>query len=212
MTLTPMNRTSLPRPPRRVGSPSHGLSAARQTSVAVDVRRLKLDPNANEWSLLTSTATGKWLFFDGLPSPDPNAKEWSLLTSTATIDRSSFNGLLIRAALLLLIPLFLSCGNPAGSVPNPSVDSQVVSLGQIEVSARLVEIPDGAVFQRDLYDYATILKYEVVTVHRGALGKSAPFYVAHYNPWKARAEAADPRARAGRHASTCLIRTSPMAS
>ncbi len=40
--------------------------ADRQESVAVDVRRLKLGPNAKERSLLTSTAPRKWLLLDGL--------------------------------------------------------------------------------------------------------------------------------------------------
>jgi hypothetical protein len=64
-------------------------------------------------------------------------------------------------------------------------------LGSVEVRARLVEIPDGAIFERDLYDYAGILKYEVVHVYRGALEKGSTIYVGHYNPWKPRAVAAD---------------------
>src|SRR5690349_6683765 len=50
-------------------------------------------------------------------------------------------------------------------------DQQVKSLGSDEVTARLVEIPEGAIFERDLYHYAAILKYEVVAVHRGAVEK-----------------------------------------
>ena len=72
-------------------------------------------------------------------------------------------------------------------------DAQVKSLGTVEVTARLVEVPEGAVFYRELYNYATILKYEVVSVHRGTLQKGAVIYVGHYNPWKARTEAADKR-------------------
>ena len=68
-------------------------------------------------------------------------------------------------------------------------------MGSVEVTARLVEIPDGAIFQRELYDYATILKYEVVSVHRGAVEKGATIYVGHYDPWKPRAEAADKRVK-----------------
>ncbi len=54
-------------------------------------------------------------------------------------------------------------------------------------------MPEGAVFQRDLYDYATILKYEVVAVHRGPVAVGATIFVGHYDPWKPRAEAADKR-------------------
>ena len=41
--------------------------------------------------------------------------------------------------------------------------------GTIEVTARLVEIPEGAIFERELYDYATVLKYQVSQVHRGTV-------------------------------------------
>ena len=70
------------------------------------------------------------------------------------------------------------------------IDDKVTKLGSIEVTAKLVEVPDGAIFKRDLYDYATLLKYEVLEVHRGTLDKKTIF-VSHYNPIKPRAEAAD---------------------
>lgn len=74
-------------------------------------------------------------------------------------------------------------------------DAQVTSLGTAEVTARLTEVPEGAIFQRELYDYATVLRYEVVSAHRGGLERGAMIFVAHYNPWKPRAEAADARAK-----------------
>jgi hypothetical protein len=76
----------------------------------------------------------------------------------------------------------------AASVPE---DPELKSLGTVEVTARLVEIPEGAIFERDLYHYAGILKYEVVDVYRGKLDKGAIIYVGHYDPWKPRSEAAD---------------------
>ncbi len=88
-----------------------------------------------------------------------------------------------------------ACDRRSGAGSNAGEDVQVKSAGTVEVTARLVEIPDGAIFQRDLYDYATILKYEVVAVHRGAVAPGATIYVGHYNPWKPRAEAADNRAK-----------------
>lgn len=72
--------------------------------------------------------------------------------------------------------------------------SRVGELGTVEVTARLVEVPAGAVFKRDLYDYATVLKYEVETVHRGELAERT-IYVAHYNPTKPRSAAADERVK-----------------
>jgi len=64
--------------------------------------------------------------------------------------------------------------------------------GSIEVTAKLVEIPDGAIFDRPLYNYATVLKYQVLTVRRGNV-KGETIYVGHYNPAKPRSEVADKR-------------------
>jgi hypothetical protein len=72
-------------------------------------------------------------------------------------------------------------------------DPHLTTNGTVEVTARLEEIPDGAIFKRNLYDYATILKYRVLKVHRGEV-KGDTLYVGQYNPWKPRAEAADKRA------------------
>jgi hypothetical protein len=71
-------------------------------------------------------------------------------------------------------------------------DISLATKGSIEVSAQLVEIPDGAIFKRDLYDYATVLKYRVLKVHRGKVDGDT-IYVGHYNPFKPRSEAADRR-------------------
>ena len=62
------------------------------------------------------------------------------------------------------------------------------------MTARLVEIPAGAIFKKDLYNYTTILKYEVLHVHRGEV-KGDTIYVGHYNPWLPRGEAADKRVK-----------------
>jgi hypothetical protein len=97
--------------------------------------------------------------------------------------------------MLLAALALTSCNKPPGASSNAGDDSQSKILGTVEVTARLVEIPEGAIFQRDLYDYATILKYEIVAVQRGALEQGATIYVGHYNPWKPRAEAADKRAK-----------------
>ena len=98
-----------------------------------------------------------------------------------------------RALLFTLTLLVAGCQNNSQSAGNGGEDGQVKSLGTVEVTARLVEIPEGAIFQRDLYDYAAILKYEIVAVHRGAVEKGATIYVGHYDPWKPRGESADKR-------------------
>lgn len=89
-----------------------------------------------------------------------------------------------------------SCGpsDHSASTAGATADPHFATNGVLEVTARLVEIPEGAIFQRELYDYATVLKYEVVAVQRGAAAPGATLLVGHYNPWKPRAEAADPRA------------------
>src|SRR5499433_1822755 len=97
--------------------------------------------------------------------------------------------------LLFAAVALSACNKRYGATSSSGEDSQVKSLGTIEVTARLVEVPEGAIFQRDLYDYATILKYEVVSVHRGVIENGATIYVGQYNPWKPRAEAADKRAK-----------------
>ncbi|HYG34213.1 MAG TPA: hypothetical protein VEC99_05490 [Clostridia bacterium] len=103
-------------------------------------------------------------------------------------------GLVSLAVLLVLSLLAMSCG-PSGSAPvASSKDSPVATNGTVEVTAKLVEIPEGAIFKRDLYDYATVLKYSVVKVHRGEV-KADTIYVGHYDPWKARGEAVDGRVK-----------------
>src|SRR5262249_46878698 len=96
--------------------------------------------------------------------------------------------ILIASSLLVA-----GCGTgprPAGA-GDAGEDEKVKSLGTVEVTARLVEVPDGAIFERDLYHYAAILKYEVVAVHRRPVEKGATIYGGHYGPWKPRSEAAD---------------------
>ncbi len=88
-----------------------------------------------------------------------------------------------RFILLAAFAIFTSCGRSSSTSSTVANDPNVTTRGTIEVTARLAEIPEGAIFKRDLYNYATILKYEVLRVHRGALD-SKIIYVGHYNPWK----------------------------
>jgi len=96
-------------------------------------------------------------------------------------------------SLLLALGLMpLACARRSGGTASPSPDPELAKRGSIEVTARLVEIPDGAIFQRPLYNYATVLKYQVIEVHRGNV-KGPTIYVGHYNPFKPRSEASDRR-------------------
>jgi len=98
----------------------------------------------------------------------------------------------ICLALLVIACLLGSCRKPSTSNVLVGTDPHLTTNGTVEVTARLVEVPEGAIFKRDLYDYATILKYQVLRVHRGKV-EGDTIYIAHYNPWKPRAEAADKR-------------------
>ena len=83
-----------------------------------------------------------------------------------------------------------ACGRRDSTSPSWQPDPG--NRGGIEVTARLVEVPEGAIFKRELYNYATVLKYEVLEVHRGRV-RGQTIYVGHYNPFKPRSEAADRR-------------------
>lgn len=98
------------------------------------------------------------------------------------------------STLFVVVFALASCGKPSSMPKAEAADPRLSTLGSVEVTAKLVEIPEGAIFQRDLYDYTTILKYQVVTVHRGQVAAQT-LYVGHYNPWKPRAEAADRRVK-----------------
>jgi hypothetical protein len=91
----------------------------------------------------------------------------------------------------LLASLALAACDKEPAVPDP----QLSARGTVEITARLAEVPEGAIFKRDLYDYAAILKYEVTAVHRGEVEPGTTIYIGHYNPWKPRAEAADKKVK-----------------
>lgn len=80
------------------------------------------------------------------------------------------------------------CG---GAKPTDGADEKITTVGSIEVTAKLAEVP-GEFPPNDLYDYAYVMKYEVLTTHRGQVPTT--IYVGHYNPLKPRASAADARA------------------
>ena len=99
---------------------------------------------------------------------------------------------LIFLAIALNGVFFLSCRKESNPAAASGEDPNVTSMGSIEMTARLTEIPEGAIFKRELYDYTTVLKYNVLKVHRGQVGEET-IYVGHYNPFKPRSEAADKR-------------------
>ena len=88
--------------------------------------------------------------------------------------------------------LTVACDQRQQSGSGPSSDPELARRGTIEVTAKLVEVPDGAIFERPLYNYATVLKYQVLEVHRGRV-RGQTIFVGHYNPFKPRSKAADQR-------------------
>jgi hypothetical protein len=99
----------------------------------------------------------------------------------------------VAGSLLLAVGLTAAaCANRREGASSASADPELAKRGSIEVTARLVEIPAEAIFERKLYNYATVLKYQVLEVHRGNV-KGQTIYVGHYNPFKPRSEAADRR-------------------
>jgi hypothetical protein len=97
----------------------------------------------------------------------------------------------VGSLLLAVCLMAAACAKREGAAILGS-DPELAKRGSIEVTARLVEIPEGAIFERQLYNYATVLKYEVLEVHRGKV-KGQTIYVGHYNPFKSRSQAADRR-------------------
>ena len=96
---------------------------------------------------------------------------------------------IVVGSLLLAVGLMAAgCASRREGAASP--DPELAKRGSIEVTARLVEIPEGAIFKRELYNYATVLKYQVLEVHRGKV-KGQTIYVGHYNPFNPRSEAAD---------------------
>lgn len=72
-----------------------------------------------------------------------------------------------------------------------AVDPNVTTRGSIEVTAQLEEIR-GDLIDDPMYDYAHVMKYKVLQVHRGRVDKEV-IYVGHYNPAEPRSSVADAR-------------------
>ena len=88
-----------------------------------------------------------------------------------------------------------SRNRPDGTVEAPSgqagIQGQVTTAGRFEVTAKLTELPGAFLLNDGLYNYAFVLKYEVLDVHRGGDDVGKVIHVAHYNPRKTRSEVGD---------------------
>jgi hypothetical protein len=92
----------------------------------------------------------------------------------------------IFAAFLAAVCL-VSCA-PA---PTTGEDEQVTTLGNLEVTAQLLEFP-GELVNKPFYDYVFVFKYKILDVHRGDLAADT-IHVGQYNPLKPRATVTDAR-------------------
>jgi hypothetical protein len=91
-----------------------------------------------------------------------------------------------------LVACLALCASCAKS-PASDVDDKVTTLGDTEVTAQLEEIRGEFVDQTN-YDYAFVMRYKVLKVHRGKVD-SDTIYVGHYNPLTPRASVADERVK-----------------
>ena len=104
--------------------------------------------------------------------------------SSSDIRHSSVRNWMVLLILLLGLSS-ASCGGKKDSGADPSV----TTLGSAEVTGQLLAIP-GEFPPNDLYNYAYVLKYRVLAVHRGNV-QGEEIFVAHYNPLKSRSSAED---------------------
>jgi hypothetical protein len=102
----------------------------------------------------------------------------------------------LRLAMVIVAMLIVSAGavafmmNGRDGASDPGIDETVTTGGSIEVTARLIEIRGQFLPNDNLYNYAFVMKYEVLEVHRGQLD-AKELVVAHYNPLKPRPTVAD---------------------
>lgn len=87
----------------------------------------------------------------------------------------------------------MGLGTSCSKKPDTGEDNNVTALGSIEVTAQLLEIR-GKIIDDPLYDYAHVMKYKVLQVHRGKVDGDT-IYVGHYNPAEPRGSVADARVR-----------------
>ena len=89
----------------------------------------------------------------------------------------------LRCLLVILCAAStVSCGK---SAPSP----ELATNGDTEVTAKVTAI-GGDFPPNKLYDYMFVMKYHVLTVHRGKVD-GEEIFVGHYNPLKPRATAED---------------------
>lgn len=105
-------------------------------------------------------------------------------------------GMRVRLVLLPLLVVVITSAaiavvtNRTSSSADHGVDGKVTTLGSVEVTGRLVEIRGKFLPNDGLYNYAFVMKYDILEVHRGELNANT-IVVAQYNPLKPRPQVGD---------------------
>jgi len=97
----------------------------------------------------------------------------------------------MKTALLVALSLTALTAVSCVKKADTGADLKVTTLGSVEVTAELVEVR-GDLINDPLYDYAHVMKYKVLQVHRGKV-TAETIYVGHYNPARPRDSVADAR-------------------
>jgi len=120
-------------------------------------------------------------------------RDFGSLRRTGTCPRKRGHGTRLVLACLLAGACCVSCGRQGDSgEADTGEDAEVTTRGSCEVTAQLLELR-GTFPDLPNYHYAFVMKYKVLQVHRGKIDGDT-IYVAHYDPHKPRAAAADVRA------------------
>lgn len=80
--------------------------------------------------------------------------------------------------------------NRQSSPADLGIDEKVTKAGSVEVTGRLIEIRGKFLSNDGLYNYAFVMKYKILEIHRGEVD-AKEIFVAHYNPLKPRPQVAD---------------------
>ncbi len=127
-------------------------------------------------------------------SSDPPPAE--ACASVSGTNQSHFPSARIRVVVALFAVAAILGGAVAMVANRPSgpadrgVDEKVTTIGSVEVTGRLIEIRGKFLPNDNLYNYAFVMKYEILEVHRGEVD-AEEIVVAHYNPLKPRPQVAD---------------------
>jgi len=90
----------------------------------------------------------------------------------------------VRLVLFPLAAILIFSLAGCGGHPSNEIDKEITTLGTAEVTAQLVENREPFP-SNDLYNYAYVLKYRVLKVHRGQ-APQGEILVGQYNPLKPR--------------------------